>query len=149
MTSMRPWAAGLAVAVLALTGCEREAPAEQPVTPAPAASPAPAPGATVLALAERDPDFTTLVSALQAAGMAEMLGGDGPFTVFAPTNAAFEKVPAARRDFLTTPEGLPELRRLLSYHVVPGRLDASSLVQRIEAGGGSLALTTVNGGVLT
>src|SRR5690606_20730133 len=83
------------------------------------------------------------------AGMAEMLGGDGPFTVFAPTNAAFEKVPAARRDFLTTPEGLPELRRLLSYHVVPGRLDASSLVQRIEAGGGSLALTTVNGGVLT
>lgn len=150
MTSTRPVPAVLALVALTLAGCDREA-AETEVTETPAAAPAQsaASSGTVLALAQRDPDFTTLVSALQTAGMTGTLNGGGPFTIFAPTNAAFEKVPAERRDALTTPEGLPDLRRLLGYHVVPGRLDGASLVQRIQAGGGSLALTTLQGGVLT
>ena len=81
--------------------------------------------------------------------MEEALSGPGPFTVFAPTNVAFEKIPAERRDALTTPEGRSELRQLLTYHVVPARLDSATLMQRIEAAGGSLALTTMQGGVLT
>jgi uncharacterized surface protein with fasciclin (FAS1) repeats len=81
--------------------------------------------------------------------VADTLDGAGPFTVFAPTNAAFEKVPAERRDALTKPEGQADLRRLLTYHVVPGDLNAAALMQRIQAGGGSLALTTLQGGVLT
>ena len=104
---------------------------------------------TVLTLAQRDPDLTTLVSAVQTAGMEGTLNGAGPFTVFAPNNAAFEKVPAARRDALTAPEGRADLRRLLTYHVVPARLDAAALIQRIQAGGGSMVLTTLQGGTLT
>ena len=104
---------------------------------------------TILTLARRDADFTTLVSAIQTAEMEEALSGPGPFTVFAPTNVAFEKIPAERRDALTTPEGRSELRQLLTYHVVPARLDSATLMQRIEAAGGSLALTTMQGGVLT
>jgi len=151
MTSTRPVPALLAAAALAaLTGCERGAEPDandSGAKTAPAATAAPT--ETVLAVAERDPDFTTLVSALQTAGVAETLNGAGPFTIFAPTNAAFEKVPAAERDALTRPEGQAELRRLLTYHVVPARLDAAGLVQRIQNGGGSLALTTMEGAVLT
>lgn len=151
MTSTRAVPALLAAAALtALTACERGTERnadESAATTAPAATPAAT--ETVLAVAERDPDFTTLVSALQTAGVAETLNGAGPFTIFAPNNAAFEKVPAAERDALTRPEGQTELRRLLTYHVVPARLDAAGLVQRIQNGGGSLALTTMQGGVLT
>jgi uncharacterized surface protein with fasciclin (FAS1) repeats len=148
MISTRPWLAVLASAAVALSACGREAPAEQ-TAPAPTPAPAPAGTDTVLKVAQRDPDFTTLVSALQTAGVAGTLDGAGPFTVFAPTNAAFEKVPAERRDALTKPEGQADLRRLLTYHVVPGDLNAAALMQRIQAGGGSLALTTLQGGVLT
>lgn len=149
MTSTRPVLAFLAAAALAaLPACDREASRE---TASPATAPAPTPAATetVLTVAERDPDFTTLVAALQTAGLAETLNGGGPFTLFAPTNPAFEKIPAARRDALTQPGGRAELQRLLTYHVVPARLDSAGLVQRIQAGGGSLALTTMQGGVLT
>lgn len=149
MSNMRPLAAALAATALTLAGCEREAPAEKAETSPPAAAPAPVTGQTVLALTERDAEHTTLVSALQTAGMSETLNGPGPFTLFAPTNEAFEKVPAERREFLTTEAGLPELRKLLAYHVVPGRLDAARLVERIQAGGGTLALTTLQGGTLT
>ena len=137
-------AASLAV----LPACEREA-GRETESSAPAPAPAPAPTETVLAVARSDPDFTTFVAALQTAGLAEMLNGGGPFTIFAPTNTAFEKIPAARRDALTRPEGRAELQRLLTYHVVPARLDSAALVQRIQAGGGELALTTMQGGVLT
>ena len=147
MMSTRPVLVALAAVALTLAACEREAPPETGTSPTPAT--APAATDTVLALAESDPDFTTLVSALQTAGMAETLNGGGPFTIFAPTNAAFEKIPAGERDAPTRPEGQAELRRLLSYHVVPARLDAASLVQRIQTGGGSLSLTTLQGGVLT
>lgn len=150
MASIRPVIAALAMVVISLTACDRE-PGQGEASPAPAVAPAPGQPATgtVMETAARDPDFTTLVSAMQTAGMDAAMKGAGPYTLFAPTNAAFEKAPAARRDFLTTPEGLPELRRLLTYHVIPGRLDTAELVQRIQAGGGSLALTTMQGGVLT
>jgi uncharacterized surface protein with fasciclin (FAS1) repeats len=148
MTSTRPWLAFLATATLAVSACDREAPPEQ-AAPTPVPATAPSATDTVLKVAQRDPDFTTLVSALQTAGVADTLDETGPFTVFAPTNAAFEKVPAERRDALTQPEGQADLRRLLTYHVVPGRLDATALVQRIQAGGGSLTLTTMQGGTLT
>ncbi|HYC74270.1 fasciclin domain-containing protein [Brevundimonas sp.] len=150
MTSTRSVLAALAAVALTLTGCDRQEP-ETDAAATPAAAPAQTTAAdgTILTMAQRDPDFTTLVSAIQTAGMTETLNGGGPFTIFAPTNAAFEKVPAARRDALTTPEGLPDLRRLLTYHVVPARLDGASLVQRVQAGGGSLTLTTLQGGVLT
>lgn len=149
MSLMRAMAAALAATALALAGCERDAPAEKAAPSPPAAAPAPASGDTVLGLTERDAEHTTLISALQTAGMSETLNGPGPFTVFAPTNEAFEKVPAERREFLTTEAGLPELRKLLAYHVVPGRLDAARLVERIQTGGGTLSLTTVQGGTLT
>lgn len=150
MLSTRPVLAFMAAAALAaLPACDRDAARETETSPAAAPAPAPAATETVLAAAERDPDFTTLVAALQTAGLAETLEGGGPFTIFAPTNTAFEKIPAARRDALTLPEGQAELRRLLTYHIVPARLDAAGLVQRIQAGGGSLALTTMQGGVLT
>lgn len=151
MRAIRPILTALSVVGLTLAACDRgEAPPAQDRAEVPATAPAASPAAgTVLMLAQRDPDLTTLVSAIQTAGMDQTLNGAGPFTVFAPDNAAFEKVPAARRDALTSPEGRADLRRLLTYHVVPARLDAAALIQRIQAGGGSLALTTMQGGTLT
>jgi uncharacterized surface protein with fasciclin (FAS1) repeats len=149
MRSTHPAIAGLAVAILAVSACGREEPARTDAAAPPAQAPAAAASGTVLMVAQRDPDFTTLVSALQTAEVAETLNGGGPFTIFAPTNAAFEKVPAARRDALTTPEGKAELRQLLTYHVVPGRLSGAAILQRAQANGGSLTLTTMQGGTLT
>ncbi len=152
MTAIRAAPALLAAATLmTLAACDREAARAPQESPAPTTTAAATPASTdtVLAVAERDADFTTLVSALQTAGVSATLNGPGPFTVFAPTNAAFEKIPAADRDSLTRPEGQAELRRLLTYHVIPARLDAASLVQRIQAGGGTLSLTTLQGSVLT
>ena len=149
MLSTRPVLAAVTAVALTLTACDRRATERAEEAPAPTAPPRTTAAGTVLTTAQRDADLTTLVSALQTAGIAATLEGAGPYTLFAPTNAAFEKVPAARRDFLTTPEGRSDLRRLLTYHVVPGRLDAASLVQRVQTGGGSLALTTMQGGVLT
>ena len=148
MPAIRPILTALSIMTLALAACDRsEAP---PAQEAPATAPSAAPAAgTVLMLAQRDAELTTLVSAIQTGGMEETLNGAGPFTIFAPNNAAFEKVPAARRDALTAPEGRADLRRLLTYHVIPARLDAAALIQRIQAGGGSLELTTMQGGALT
>ena len=150
MPSTRPILA-LLVLASALTACEREAaPGETaPTHPVAAPAEASAPDGTVLMRAQQDPEFTTLVSAIQTAGLEETLNGPGPFTLFAPNNAAFEKISAERRGRLSSPQGRAELRLLLSYHVVPGRLDAASLMQRIQAGGGSMALTTLQGGTLT
>ena len=150
MPSNRSVLAALSVLALTLAACDRrEATPERPEAPAAARAGAPVATGTVLTLAQRDPDLTTLVSAVQTAGMEGTLNGAGPFTVFAPNNAAFEMVPAARRDALTAPEGRADLRRLLTYHVVPARLDAAALIQRIQAGGGSMVLTTMQGGTLT
>lgn len=94
-------------------------------------------------------DHTTLVAAVKAAGLVETLKGPGPFTVFAPTNAAFAALPAGTVDNLLKPENKATLVKILTYHVVAGKWDAASLVSKIKAGGGKATLDTVAGGKLT
>lgn len=94
-------------------------------------------------------DHTTLVAAVKAAGLVDTLSGPGPFTVFAPTNAAFDKLPAGTVDTLMKPESKETLTGILTYHVVPGRMTAADLTKAIAEGGGSANLTTVQGGTLT
>ena len=94
-------------------------------------------------------DHTTLVAAVKAAGLVETLKGPGPFTVFAPTDAAFGRLPAGTVDTLVKPENKATLTKILTYHVVAGRVDFDSLVKQIKAGNGSATLTTVSGGTLT
>jgi len=91
-------------------------------------------------------DHTTLVAALKAAGLVETLEGPGPFTVFAPINEAFDKLPAGTLDTLLKPENKAALTKVLTYHVVPGRISASDLLKKIKEGNGSAELTTVEGG---
>jgi uncharacterized surface protein with fasciclin (FAS1) repeats len=94
-------------------------------------------------------DHTTLVAAVKAAGLVDTLQSPGPFTVFAPTNEAFEKLPAGTVDTLLKPENLAQLKKILTYHVVAGRLSAKDIAKQIKAGGGKATLTTVEGGTLT
>lgn len=94
-------------------------------------------------------DHTTLVAAVKAAGLVDTLKQPGPFTVFAPTNAAFAQLPAGTVDTLLKPENKGTLTQVLTYHVVPGRLDAQALMQSIRAGGGKAELKTAAGGTLT
>src|SRR3954466_9825587 len=93
-------------------------------------------------------DHTTLVAAVKAAGLVETLSGKGPFTVFAPTNAAFDKLPAGTVQTLLMPENKGMLTKVLTYHVVAGKYDSKKLAQLIKKGGGQARLTTVSGGVL-
>jgi len=93
-------------------------------------------------------DHTTLVAAVKAAGLVETLKGKGPFTVFAPTNAAFNQLPAGTVDNLVKPENKATLTKVLTYHVVAGQYTASKLMKEIKKGGGSATLTTVEGGKL-
>jgi uncharacterized surface protein with fasciclin (FAS1) repeats len=90
-------------------------------------------------------DHTTLVAAVKAAGLVDTLKGPGPFTVFAPTNAAFNKLPAGTVDNLLKPENKDTLVKILTYHVVAGNLDSTVLKDQIKAGGGTATLTTVQG----
>ncbi|HJQ31693.1 MAG TPA: fasciclin domain-containing protein [Pyrinomonadaceae bacterium] len=94
-------------------------------------------------------DHTTLVAAVKAAGLVETLQGKGPFTVFAPTNAAFDKLPAGTVDTLLKPENKAMLTNVLTYHVVAGKYDSKKLMQEIKKGGGTATLKTVSGGTLT
>ena len=94
-------------------------------------------------------DHTTLVAAVKAAGLVETLKGAGPFTVFAPTNAAFAALPAGTVDTLLKPEMKADLTKVLTYHVVPGNVDSAALAAQIRAGGGKATLKTVQGGTLT
>jgi uncharacterized surface protein with fasciclin (FAS1) repeats len=94
-------------------------------------------------------DHTTLVAAVKAAGLVETLEGPGPFTVFAPTNEAFAKLPAGTVDNLLKPENKEMLIKVLTYHVVPGRISASDLMKQIKASDGKATLKTVNGETLT
>jgi uncharacterized surface protein with fasciclin (FAS1) repeats len=94
-------------------------------------------------------DHTTLVAAVKAAGLVDTLSGSGPFTVFAPTNAAFDKLPPGTVNTLVQPENKATLTKILTYHVVAGRLTSADLKAKIKAGGGKAALTTVEGGTLT
>jgi uncharacterized surface protein with fasciclin (FAS1) repeats len=94
-------------------------------------------------------DHTTLVAAVKAAGLVETLKTAGPFTVFAPTNEAFAKLPAGTVEMLVKPENKAMLTKILTYHVVAGKLDAAELMKRIKAGNGKTVLKTVSGGTLT
>ena len=94
-------------------------------------------------------DHTTLVAAVKAAGLVDTLKSPGPFTVFAPTNAAFAALPAGTVDTLLKPENKAALTGVLTYHVVAGRLDTMALAKQIKAGGGKAMLKTVQGGELT
>jgi uncharacterized surface protein with fasciclin (FAS1) repeats len=94
-------------------------------------------------------DHTTLVAAVKAAGLVNTLEGKGPFTVFAPTNEAFAKLPAGTVDTLLKPENKAKLTTILTYHVVPGKISAKTLAADIKKGGGQATLKTVNGENLT
>jgi uncharacterized surface protein with fasciclin (FAS1) repeats len=94
-------------------------------------------------------DHTTLVAAVKAAGLVDTLEGAGPFTVFAPTNEAFAKLPAGTVDTLLKPENKDQLVKILTYHVVAGRLSTKDLKRQIKMGGGKATLKTVSGGTLT
>jgi uncharacterized surface protein with fasciclin (FAS1) repeats len=94
-------------------------------------------------------DHKTLVAAVKAADLVATLKGDGPFTVFAPTDEAFGKLPAGTVDTLVKPENKATLTKILTYHVVAGKLDYKTLAKLIRAGGGTAVLTTVSGGKLT
>lgn len=93
-------------------------------------------------------DHTTLVAAVKAAGLVETLKGAGPFTVFAPVNAAFDKLPKGTVDTLLKPENKKALTGILTYHVVPGKMDAAAIAKGIEEGKGKFTMKTVAGGIL-
>jgi uncharacterized surface protein with fasciclin (FAS1) repeats len=94
-------------------------------------------------------DHTTLVAAVKAAGLVDTLSGTGPFTVFAPTNEAFKKLPAGTVESLVKPESKSVLTKILTYHVVAGKLSAQDLADMVDKGGGKAAITTVEGDKLT
>ncbi|MDC0886277.1 fasciclin domain-containing protein [Altererythrobacter sp.] len=132
---------------LALAACG--APAEETDTMADETSVAVEEPGTIVAVAQGNDDFSTLVTAVTAAELGDTLSGEGPFTVFAPTNAAFAKLPEGTLETLTAPEGKEQLTSILTYHVVPGAVDAATLTNAIETNGGTYEITTVNGGTLT
>jgi uncharacterized surface protein with fasciclin (FAS1) repeats len=106
------------------------------------------PSKNIIENAVNSKEHTTLVAAVKAAGLVETLEGVGPFTVFAPTNAAFNKLPKGTVDNLLKPENKGTLTTVLTYHVVAGRMNASDLAKAIKAGNGTAELTTVQGGKL-
>lgn len=106
------------------------------------------PSKNIIENAVNSKDHTTLVAAVKAAGLVETLQGDGPFTVFAPTNAAFNMLPKGTVETLLKPENKAMLTAVLTYHVVSGNVSAAQLVEMIKAGNGKAELTTVAGGKL-
>jgi uncharacterized surface protein with fasciclin (FAS1) repeats len=107
------------------------------------------PKGTIVAAAMQSPDLETLVAAVKAAKLVDTLASKGPFTVFAPTDAAFAKLPDGTVDTLLKPENRATLQAVLTYHVVAGKVTAAQLIEAINANGGSASLTTVQGGILT
>jgi uncharacterized surface protein with fasciclin (FAS1) repeats len=106
------------------------------------------PSKNIIENAVNSKDHTTLVAAVKAAGLVETLMGTGPFTVFAPTNEAFAKLPAGTVETLVKPENKGTLTTILTYHVVAGKLNAKDLAAKIKTGKGTATLTTVQGGTL-
>ena len=153
----------IATASLALAGCGsgdgdgNQAAADRNASGADAADAAPVtvggapmyPNKTIVENASASADHTTLVSAVKAAGLDQTLSGAGPYTVFAPTNAAFAKLPAGAVEGLMKPESKGQLTGILTYHVVPGVVLAEDLKRSIERGKGKAELATVGGGTLT
>ena len=107
------------------------------------------PSKTIVENAVNSKDHTTLVAAVKAAGLVDTLSSKGPFTVFAPTDAAFKKLPAGTVETLVKPENKQQLTGILTYHVVPGRLTAADLAKQVKDGGGKATLKTAAGGQLT
>ena len=145
------------VGLVALGACTQPMP-PPPMSPMAATAPMPAnpmvggaamlPSRDIIDNAVNSADHTTLVAAVKAAGLVETLKGPGPFTVFAPTNAAFQALPAGTVPTLLRPQNKPKLVSVLTYHVVPGRLDSKAIMDMIAQGGGRAVLTTVQGGTL-
>lgn len=106
------------------------------------------PNKNIVQNAMNSADHTTLVAAVKAAGLVDTLQSAGPFTVFAPTNEAFNKLPAGTVDTLLKPENQATLKKVLTYHVVSGKWSSKDLMKKIKAGGGTAELTTVEGGKL-
>jgi uncharacterized surface protein with fasciclin (FAS1) repeats len=107
------------------------------------------PSKNIIQNAVNSKDHTTLVAAVKAAGLVDTLSGTGPFTVFAPTNAAFAKLPPGTVDSLLKPENKAKLVAVLTYHVVPGRMSAKDLMEAAKKAGGQAKLKTVEGDWLT
>ncbi len=107
------------------------------------------PSKNIIQNAANSKDHTTLVAAVKAAGLVETLEGPGPFTVFAPTNEAFDKLPPGTVDTLLKPENKATLVKILTYHVVPGRLTTADLMKLVQQGHGKAMLKTVEGEPLT
>lgn len=156
MKIMLALSASAAILLAACAPAEAPAPAPEPTateTPAPAPEPTPAPAPatapTIVELAVGNPDLSTLVTAVQAAGLVETLSGAGPFTVFAPPNSAFAALPAGTVESLLLPENSATLSAVLTYHVVAGEVMAADLVNAITNAGGTYTITTVQGGTLT
>lgn len=105
--------------------------------------------ATIVEAAVASPDHKTLVAALKAANLVGTLSGSGPFTVFAPNDAAFNALPSGTVASLLEPANIGKLQSILTYHVVAGKVPAADLIKAIQAGGGSTQLTTVEGSTLT
>jgi uncharacterized surface protein with fasciclin (FAS1) repeats len=141
MKTMWHLAAALALGVCAATGAAQE----RTVMVGGAAM---YPSTDIVDNAMNSKDHTTLVAAVKTAGLVETLKGPGPFTVFAPTNAAFAKLPAGTVDVLLAPEQKAALTSVLTYHVVPGRLDLAALKAKAMAMNGGAELTTVEGSPL-
>jgi uncharacterized surface protein with fasciclin (FAS1) repeats len=106
------------------------------------------PSKTIVENAVNSKDHTTLVAAVTAAGLVDTLSGKGPFTVFAPTNAAFAKLPAGTVETLVEPENKGTLTSILTYHVVPGKITAQQIAAEARANGGTASYDTVGGGKL-
>jgi len=107
------------------------------------------PSKNIIENAVNSADHTTLVAAVKAAGLVETLQGKGPFTVFAPTNSAFEKLPKGTVETLVKPENKGQLTSILTYHVVSGRMGSKEIAAAIKKGNGKATLTTVQGGKIT
>jgi uncharacterized surface protein with fasciclin (FAS1) repeats len=107
------------------------------------------PAKNIVQNAVNSQDHTTLVAAVKAAGLVDTLSGPGPFTVFAPTNEAFAKLPAGTVDTLLQPQNKDQLVKVLTYHVVAGKVTSKELIRMIKKGGGKAELKTVSGGTLT
>ena len=107
------------------------------------------PSKNIIENAVNSKDHTTLVAAVKAAGLVDTLSGPGPFTVFAPTNEAFDKLPQGTVATLVEPANKATLTKILTYHVVAGRMTAMDLAAKVREGGGKAMLTTVEGGALT
>lgn len=125
------------------------APQTMPAPAAPAGAMTPAATGTVVQILAATPDRSTLAKLVTTAGLAADLSGPGPFTVFAPSNEAFSRMPAGALDNLSKPENKPVLATILKYHVVSGKLTAEQLKAQITAGNGTATLTTLAGQPLT